>query len=646
MFLFLTLHSKPLISNLFMRLNTLKCLLLAIVLLLNNYARGQCRYAWASWTNIGLTRAATASLIVNGQTIGMTMTANYDFDFTPSIYSYSKFSGFNDPPANSTVPRTTWTAGVGGETRMCFSQPVVNPVLLFSSIGQPGKPVNMSFSLPYKVVYDGGDMEFTSPTALKGEEGYCIVEFPGTFTCITIYSSAYEYYTNITWGIKNPITAGYTYTSDCSTGNVSFSSATSFINPPGMISSYNWDFGDGNVSSQPDPVHHFTSPGLYNVQLIITSDNGCKDTITRGINTSSVVRYNNTQQVCEGFGYTIGTHTYTASGIYQDTFTSPGFCDSIVTTYLTVAKQYNDTLLLTLCDGDSVVYDNGSTIKNAGFHTFHLSSVHGCDSIVTINLVLYPPLSDSLFVTKLSCKRADNGIIRIIARGGTPPYLFSLQGRTDNDSGYFSDLGEGSYGYMIRDKNLCNKTGSVELSRPEQITVWVDPPEVIVPSGKPVQLTASCNLPNATFKWSGSTTAYLSCTDCASPVLTPVEEIDYTVTATTLIDSDTCSADTVLPVKILTRLFVPNVFTPNGDDANEHFRVFVGNFGTVSSFEVVICNAWGQIVYTSRDPEFKWDGKHDGIDGPQGVYAFVIRYAMKNNPKEEKVLTGNVTLLR
>jgi gliding motility-associated-like protein len=176
--------------------------------------------------------------------------------------------------------------------------------------------------------------------------------------------------------------------------------------------------------------------------------------------------------------------------------------------------------------------------------------------------------------------------------------------------------------------------------------VWVDPPEVIVPSGKPVQLTAFSNQPAATFRWSGSETAFLSCIDCATPVLTPEEDADYTVTATTMVDNDTCSADTIVPVKILTRLFAPNVFTPNGDGSNDYFRVFVGNFTTVSSFEVVICNAWGQVVYTSRDPEFKWDGRMDGVDGPLGVYAFVIRYTMKNNLKEEKSLTGNVTLLR
>lgn len=40
-----------------------------------------------------------------------------------------------------------------------------------------------------------------------------------------------------------------------------------------------WDFGDGSVSTAPNPVKLYERPGLYDVKLVVTSDNGCTDTL-------------------------------------------------------------------------------------------------------------------------------------------------------------------------------------------------------------------------------------------------------------------------------------------------------------------------------------------------------------------------------
>ena len=110
-------------------------------------SRSSCgNYAWGVWTDQGTTDTATAILTSNGQTINMLMTANYNFSFTPSIFYFNYFSGFSDNPPNTTVPKTTWAAGSGGTTTMCFSAPVQNPVLLLASIGNSSTSVSLSFS--------------------------------------------------------------------------------------------------------------------------------------------------------------------------------------------------------------------------------------------------------------------------------------------------------------------------------------------------------------------------------------------------------------------------------------------------------------------------------------------------------------------
>ncbi len=46
----------------------------------------------------------------------------------------------------------------------------------------------------------------------------------------------------------------------------------------------NWRFGDGNISTQQNPVHNYGTQGIYNIQLITTNGAGCKDTVTKELN--------------------------------------------------------------------------------------------------------------------------------------------------------------------------------------------------------------------------------------------------------------------------------------------------------------------------------------------------------------------------
>ena len=65
-------------------------------------------------------------------------------------------------------------------------------------------------------------------------------------------------------------------------------SASGFINvssiPSGTVDSYVWDFGDGNVSANANPIHTYDTTGTYNVKLLSVSNNGCLDSITKTIN--------------------------------------------------------------------------------------------------------------------------------------------------------------------------------------------------------------------------------------------------------------------------------------------------------------------------------------------------------------------------
>jgi len=62
---------------------------------------------------------------------------------------------------------------------------------------------------------------------------------------------------------------------------------TSTSNIP--IATWNWDFGDGNTSIEPEPAHQYQYPGVFNVQLTVTDENGCPAEISTELEVKRIV---------------------------------------------------------------------------------------------------------------------------------------------------------------------------------------------------------------------------------------------------------------------------------------------------------------------------------------------------------------------
>lgn len=76
-----------------------------------------------------------------------------------------------------------------------------------------------------------------------------------------------------------PINAAFTYTIGACRNNVDFTDVSA-ISPI----SWSWDFGNGATSGTQHPSYSYSSPQVYNVSLIVTNSDGCKDTIVQPIN--------------------------------------------------------------------------------------------------------------------------------------------------------------------------------------------------------------------------------------------------------------------------------------------------------------------------------------------------------------------------
>jgi gliding motility-associated-like protein len=92
---------------------------------------------------------------------------------------------------------------------------------------------------------------------------------------------------------------------------------------------------------------------------------------------------------------------------------------------------------------------------------------------------------------------------------------------------------------------------------------------------------------------------------------------------------------------------LPNVFSPNDDDKNDFFVPFP--YRGVKEVDLHIYNRWGQVIFTTNDPDINWDGKHqkEGADVPESVYFYtcVVKF-VRLAGIEEVVLKGYVHLLR
>jgi gliding motility-associated-like protein len=96
---------------------------------------------------------------------------------------------------------------------------------------------------------------------------------------------------------------------------------------------------------------------------------------------------------------------------------------------------------------------------------------------------------------------------------------------------------------------------------------------------------------------------------------------------------------TVLPLD--KDLFVPNVFSPNGDGKNDILYVY-GNY--ITSVDMRIFNQWGQQIAVITNKAQGWNGTHKGNPQPVGVYVYVLKAEMRDGRKVN--LKGSITLVR
>lgn len=275
-----------------------------------------------------------------------------------------------------------------------------------------------------------------------------------------------------------------------------------------------------------------------------------------------------------------------------------------------------DTLQLAdqfTCEGEAV--DVLGTLTAApGTYQLVLHKVNGCDSTLLQTLKVRPkPMTDE---TKVFCL------------GDSLQVLDTL----------FTGSGEICRTYTAF--NGCDSTHCVTVTavQPPKLT----PQDTIQGDyGQIITLTG----PNGyvTYVWEPLPTP--PCTNCPT-VTYPSDSSGYHEVILTVTDPNGCSGELIYSLLIFPpcsadSLDIPNAFTPNGDGANDLFRV-VAHEGAEVVSGLEIYDRWGVKVYENQG-NAAWDGTIDGKPAPSDVYVYVVTISC-GELRQKRV--GDVTLLR
>jgi len=109
------------------------------------------------------------------------------------------------------------------------------------------------------------------------------------------------------------------------------------------------------------------------------------------------------------------------------------------------------------------------------------------------------------------------------------------------------------------------------------------------------------------------------------------------------IDDKGCRDTIVKPINIEEEwyIYIPNTFTPDGDRFNNDFHVSTVG---IQSLQVNIFNRWGEIVFTSNDLNFQWDGTYLGMYVPDGTYTYDVNFI--TNSGRDRNVRGHVNVLK
>lgn len=309
---------------------------------------------------------------------------------------------------------------------------------------------------------------------------------------------------------------------------------------------------------------------------------------------------------CEGETVVIPASgvSITSDTTFTEMRSNPGGCDSTITVTVTFLPQPTSTKVINACEGDVVSHLGFNLTSDTTFEVT-VPNLVSCDSLITYHVIFNPSPSATEYYefcagTSVDVNgilvSADTTVIELRPNGNTCDSLIYME------ITFVGEQASGDWIYLDEDSTFIRAVNTSGGNVAQTAFFWGDNSETIQAGASQAQHTYS---------------------EPGLYNLKIVSESDLGCT-------DTVSFDVWVPEDVLNKkLFIPNVFTPNGDGANDLFAI-KGN--DVLSYHIQIYTRWGQLIFESNDIEKPWDGKYNGQFCPEGTYLYhVISDGEKQN---------------
>lgn len=284
---------------------------------------------------------------------------------------------------------------------------------------------------------------------------------------------------------------------------------------------------------------------------------------------------------------------------------------------------------------------------SAGIYTVSVTDGNGCIDSDEWNVTEPHLLEIALQVSEPECFENELGTITIEAHGGVGPYQYSQDSISFSDNPVFENLSDGLHTLFVLDKNECVASAIIGVHVPLPVSVDLGDNQILG-LGDSTLITAMVNVPFAfldSITWSGIEGS--DCDTClqqwVSPIITTVYQIE-------VINADGCKAEDEMTISVERNdeIFVPNIFSPNGDGINDELLISVGAFvESIQSYEIF--DRWGNLVFTQNnilpsDPQLSWDGTFRNKPLNPAVYAYRLVARLRDG--SSVIRYGDVTMIR
>jgi large repetitive protein len=277
---------------------------------------------------------------------------------------------------------------------------------------------------------------------------------------------------------------------------------------------------------------------------------------------------------------------------------------------------------------------------SAGTYFFSMIDTLGCTNDTTLILTQPDSLTIRIDSTKdVYCFPQKTGAIYSTASGGNGNsynYILSPVNKITS-TGIFQNIGIGTYTVIARDELGCSATQSVTL---------IESTEVMVPTISTTSLdciyfgdnaTATIQIVGGyqpyTYLWSnGDITATADSLGYGEHTVVVIDNEGCKINDTTFVDASSCC-----------EVYVPNAFSPNGDNVNETWTPRAK--GTLSEYNLAIYDRWGNKVFSTNTANESWDGTYKGVEMNMDTYFYLLKYQCTFD-NQKRIEKGDITLLK